>query len=83
MTVNPTNSRRDLILGRIGKLRLPQKQLAVLANLNENTVNGFLGGQRDARNSTITQIEAALERQELELRDYLVALHGVPQQEAA
>jgi predicted transcriptional regulator len=64
---------------RVKAIRLATRELGQLACVDNMTVRRVADGTSDPRVSTLEKIEAALVAEELRLRDYLVALHGVPE----
>lgn len=68
---------------RAERIRLSLKDIAAAADVNANTVSRTFNGVTDPRGITNRSIAGAIEKAELELRDYLVALHGLPATEKA
>jgi len=66
---------------RLRAIRLSQSDLARRIGLPFNTVSRILLGSVDARASNVEAIKVALVAEEKRLRDYLVGLHGCPQDE--
>lgn len=66
------------LAARAEKIRLSLKDIATAADVNANTVSRTFNGVTDPRGLTSRSIADAIEKAELELRDYLVALHGLP-----
>ena len=65
---------------RVRAIRLPQCTLADLVRIEKNTVSRVLLGKTDPRNSTVSSLIDGVTAEELRLRDYLLALHPLPEQ---
>jgi predicted transcriptional regulator len=63
------------IFARARKIKLANDELARRAGLNSTTVDRALLGKTDPRISTLNAIAGALVAAEVEMRDYLNALH--------
>jgi transcriptional regulator with XRE-family HTH domain len=71
------------IRDRAQAIGLPLKQLAAEAGLSEHTVKNL---KRELPGVTARTLKSALEvviRHELEMRNYLLGLHGLPEAEPA
>jgi hypothetical protein len=68
------------IQARCAALRLHPREVAALASCHHNTVRGILRGA-GAQGRTLARVFAAIEGEELRLRNYLLALHPVKQEE--
>lgn len=66
------------IASRARKLRLSHVELARRAKVTPETISRFLNDRQQPYHLTRTSVTAAIVAEELALRDYLVALHGVP-----
>lgn len=66
------------LLARAAAIRLPLTLLAAGAGLDKHTVVRLRQRARNVRHRTIARVRAALEREEIKLRDHLIALHGLP-----
>lgn len=67
------------LASRIERIRLPHSDLAERALVNKHTISRILTGSNVPLVSTIGKLQAALEAEELALRDYLIRLHGLPE----
>lgn len=68
---------------RAEAIRLGKKELSDLSGLSERTTGQIMREQRSPRLDNLQALERALLAQELSLRDYLIALHGVPPADGA
>jgi hypothetical protein len=68
---------------RIAAIRLPVNALASAAGVHPETVYRLVrgGNKRGPLHENHEAIQEALTAEEIRLRDYLVALHGIPQGE--
>lgn len=60
------------------RLRLPIRDLAARARLDQMNVSRVLRGATDARSSTLRALDVALRHEEQELKAYLDDLLGAP-----
>lgn len=67
------------LAARIARIRLPQTKIAAATKLDEDTVSRALRARRGCLNSTAIKIEQVVVAEELRLRDHLIALHGIPE----
>lgn len=63
------------LANRLSRLRLRQDELAARTKLHANTVKRALSDEQRILKSTERRIMAAIEAEELALRDYLMGLH--------
>jgi transcriptional regulator with XRE-family HTH domain len=63
---------------RMARLRIGSQELAKLAGVARATVNDIAQNRQRPQRSTAKAIEGALTGEEIILRDYLIAMHGVP-----
>ena len=64
---------------RKDRIRLSQRDLVRLTGLDKTTVNHALNGKSDPLASTIARLDGAIAAEETALRDYLLALHPLPE----
>jgi len=73
----------ETIRERAGAIRFGNKQIAGASGLSEKSVGQILSGRSGGHHASFVAIETALEAEECRLRDYLLTLHPVKQEERA
>lgn len=71
----------ETIRERADAIRFGNKQIAGASGLSEKSVGQILSGRSGGHHTSFVAIENALEAEEQRLRDYLLTLHPVKQEE--
>ncbi|MET4341988.1 helix-turn-helix transcriptional regulator [Bradyrhizobium sp. RT9a] len=75
--------RPETIRERVARIRLSRKALAQATGLVEMTIGRTLNGETSPNMATFEKIEKVVIEEEIALRDYLLTLHPVKQEERA
>jgi len=73
----------EQIAQRAAAIRLPRCELAKLAKLDKTTVGRTLNALTQPTYDTVTKMERGVLAEERSLLEYLIKLHGVPEQRSA
>lgn len=71
--------RIETIRERASRIRWPNKAISAATGLPENTIGRTLSERTSPNLTTFEKIEAALEQEEIALRDHLLRLHPLDQ----